>query len=260
MKKIRVLLWIIGAVLPQVVSAQENPTPGTFQTTAGLEPIEFGFRYDDNVYRSILPNGRFADEIYLLNFGANLGVRYDISKGNLNYELGADQYQLYSSLNNLKNDFELFLSVNPDPMSFYFKKENYYRNSLDFNFDYIDDDYLFGLAWAPAGPWNYEAQYRNFARQYYDMSDAVRSRDFIDQGVQISVQREVNEKFSMKLQGNYNNRQFDRYIIEPDGITPSASVTQNARVFLGPGWFVRFLPFTYSCFSACILKIMMCPH
>ena len=231
MKRIRFLFWILLAFSFRAGSAQEDLAPSTFQATAGLEPVEFGFRYDDNVYRSVLPNGRFEDEIYLLNLGGNLGVKYDVFKGNFNYQLGADQYQLYSSLNNLKNDFDLFLSANPGQFSFYFKREYYFRNSQDFNFNYMDDDYLFGALWAPAGTWNYEAQYKNYARQYYDNDPSVRSRNFIDQGVKVSVQKEMDDKLSLKLQGDFNNRQFWRYIIESDGITPSGSVTQNDQTW-----------------------------
>jgi hypothetical protein len=231
MRRIRLLFWILLAVLVRTVYALENSAPTSFQATAGLEPIEFGFRYDDNVYRSILPNGRFEDEIYLVNLGANLGVKYDVFKGNLNYQLGADQYQLYSSLNNVKNDFDLFLSANPDQFSLYFKREYYFRNSQDFNFNYIDDDYLFGVVWAPVGPWNYEARYKNFARQYYDNDPSVRSRNFIDEGIHLGVQREIDDKFSVKLEGDYNDRQFERYIIESDGVTPSESVTQHDQTW-----------------------------
>lgn len=215
MRRILFLLWIFSGLAPLAAWGQEGTAAPSFQFNANLKPAEFGFRFDDNVYRSVAAAGRFSDEIYLVNLGAELGAQWDVFNGRLNYDFGADQYQLYSDLSNLKNEFSLFVSASPGPLSFFYKKEYYFRNSQYFEFDYMDDDNLLGVLWTPPGAWSYEIQYKNYYRQYNDTSAdspvfSVESLDFVDQGVLLSVERSISDKFSLKLEGGYNNREFNR--------------------------------------------------
>ena len=224
MTRIRLLLMIFWAVIPLGSAGQNNPEPKTDQFSAELEPLEFGFRYDDNVYRSVSANGRFSDGIYLLNGGGTLGFHLDVFRGDLRYRLGADQYQLYSSISNLKNNFTLFLSADPGPFSFYYKNEFYLRNSQYSDFDYSDIENLLGAIWTPAGPWNYGVSYKNYSRDYFDKTDAYQSRNFVNQAAFLTVQREIDEKLSLKLEGSYNNRQFNRNAVASNATTILSSI------------------------------------
>src|SRR5258708_6191967 len=121
MKKIRFLFLAVLWMTPLKGFAQE--APGAFQFNAALNPIEFGFRYDDNVFRAVDMPGRLSDGIYLFNGGAHFSSSYDVFKADLDYHLGADQYQFYSVLNNIKNDFDLLLDAEIENFSFYYRKE-----------------------------------------------------------------------------------------------------------------------------------------
>lgn len=234
MRRTRLLLGILLGMFPLGVWAQEGSEAVSFRLTPNLEPVEFGFRVDDNVFRSVSGSGRFLDEVYLLNWGGGLSTRYDQFRAELNYHLGADQYQLYSSLSNIKNDFELFMAADPEPFSFYFKKEYFIRNSRDFNYDYLDDDNILGTLWSPEGPWNYEARYKNASRQYFSGDSAVRSRNFVDQSFLAGAQREIDDRLSMKLEGSYNNRQFNRYAVGSGGnsILPAIQTDETWTLLL----------------------------
>jgi hypothetical protein len=109
------------------------------------------------------------------------------------------------------------VAVEPADLTFYYKKNYFIRNSQDFNFDYIDNNNLFGAQWVPNGPWNYEARYQYFDRHYYDNESAVRMRNFADQAFLLGIQREINDRLSLKLEGSYTHRQFNRYAIEESG-------------------------------------------
>ena len=137
--------------------------------------------------------------------------------GHLDYRLGAEQYQLYSSISNLENDFSLLLAAAPTPFSFYYKKDYFVRNSQYEVFNYIDDDNVGGLLWSPAGPWSYGAQYEFFSRTYYSKDPIYNSQNYTDQGFKVDTQREIDEKFSLKLEGSYNSRQFNRFAVAESG-------------------------------------------
>src|SRR5579859_1110908 len=151
MRKIRFLTGIILVLIPLVGSAQ-GKDPADIQFNAALSPAEIGFRYDDNVFRTVTMDGREADEIYVLNGGFHLTSTYDVFKGDLGYRLGADQYQFYSVLNNVKNNFNLLLSAEPGDFSFYYRKEYFVRSSQYNQFNYWDDDNTLGTQWSPSGP------------------------------------------------------------------------------------------------------------
>ncbi len=210
MKRTLFLLWCALWFTPLWGFAQETRPLDLFRLEANPEPIEVGLRYDDNASRSVSLQERLPDMIYSLNLGAEVTPSFDIFKGDLEYHLGADQYQLYSDFNNIINDFNLFFSVNPDEWSFSYKKEFYLRTSEDSDFNYYDDNNSLDVQWAPAGPRDYETGYKYYSRKYFDLSTSYQSRNFVDQAFLLSAQEEINEKFSMKLEGNYNNRQFDR--------------------------------------------------
>ncbi|HEY5038493.1 MAG TPA: hypothetical protein VIJ93_05410 [bacterium] len=232
---IKNIFWIllISILFPTTLSAQEGARPVSLQFDPELDPVEFGIRYDDNVFRSTVVDGRLSDGIYSIDAGGVLGLSYDVFKGRVGYHLGVDQYLFYSSLDNLKNNFDLLLSETAGDFSFYYNKTYFLRTSQDPNFNYFDDDNLFGVQWTPAGQWNYEAKYKNFYRYYYDMNDSFQSRDFVDQAVLLSVQREIDEKFSVKLEGDYDSRQFNRFLVElePDGSYLKPPIVQDDQTW-----------------------------
>ena len=86
-----IILWAFG---PSPIRGQESSPPPSFELRAKIQPADFGFRFDDNVFRAVSSGGRLSDEIYLLNLGGEGEARWDIFSGNLGYQFGADQYQL----------------------------------------------------------------------------------------------------------------------------------------------------------------------
>jgi hypothetical protein len=240
-KHIHFFLWLILWLVPFWGAAQESLHPDAFQLEANPESVEVGLRYDDNVFRAVSLEDRLPDEVYALNLGGAASPSYDIFKGELEYHLGADQYQLYSILNNSINDFNLSISVDPTEWSFSYKKEFYLRTSDYSDFNYYDDDNSLDIQWEPAGPRIYETGYKYYSREYFDPSTSYQSRNFVDQEILLGIQQEVNEKFSLKLEGNYNNRQFDRNPVGVDnGVTvvlpgiqtdQTWSIRLNSRVY-----------------------------
>ncbi|HTC20955.1 MAG TPA: hypothetical protein VK859_08915 [bacterium] len=223
MTRTRFWLWLNLCLIPLSGLAQENARPDLFQLEAIPEPVQIGLRYDDNASRAVSLEDRLPDEIYSLNLGGEVSPRYDIFKGDLDYHLGADQYQLYSVFDNLINDFNISISVNPDEWSFTYKKEFYIRTSDDSDFNYFDDNNIFDIQWSPPGPRDYETGYKYYAREYFDQSNNYQSRNFVDQEILMAIQQELDEKFSLKLEGNYNNRQFNR---NPVGLENGVPVDQ----------------------------------
>jgi hypothetical protein len=187
-----------------------------------------GFRFDDNVYRSVVDSGRLADGIVSADWGGFARVDYDLFKAYLDYHVGDDQYLNYTNLNNLKNDINLLLAVEPTEWSFYYKFDYFIRNSQYYDFNYFDVNSVIGASLTPGDHWSYEAQYKNLARQYYDTDPSVWSRNFVDQSGVLSVQREVDDRLTVKLLGSYTNRQFNRYAVAQNGSNLSSlSVLQN---------------------------------
>jgi hypothetical protein len=227
MRRIRFLLGIFMTLMPVSAWAQENQGTDDSHFKVDLEPIAFGFRLDDNVYRSYLSSGRFTDGIYFLSLGADLSAQYGVFRGNLGYRLGADQYQYYSSLNNLKNHFDLLLSLDPGDFNFFYKKGYFIRASQNADFNYFDDNNLLGALWSPEGPWNYEARFKYYSREYYDGSPWIKARNFTDRAAFLGVEREVDEKFSLKLEGSYNNRRFNRNAVDQFGMEGTPPLIQT---------------------------------
>lgn len=200
-------------MFPISVLAQDAAGVNGIQAKAALEPIEFGLRYDDNAFRSVDLGSRLSDEIYLVNGGAQFSSTYDVFKGELDYHLSADQYQLYSDLSNIKNNFGILLGAEPGEFSFYYQKEYFFRDSQYDQFNYWDDDNLLSVQWTPPGPWTYEVKGKYFSRQYYNIDSTIPAENFVDQGVLAGVGREIDERISVKLEGSYNDRQFNRSAI-----------------------------------------------
>ena len=232
----------LGAILliistAQGLRAQEGAgvTAGSssdLQLKADFSPVEFGFRFDDNAFKSVDASVRLADEVYLFNGGCRFSAASDVFKAALGYQLGADQYQFYSTLDNTKNDFSLSLDAEPGDWGFTYHKDYYLRNSQFDEFNYWDDDNLLDAQWSPSGPWSFEAKGRYFSRNYYSGVTVIQSQNFTDQGLLIGVQRELNEKLSVKLEGSYNNRQFNRMAVGfPDQTDETWSVLFNAHLY-----------------------------
>jgi hypothetical protein len=213
--RLSVVILAVAGLCP--ATAQDGEKPAAQPVNAQLEPAELGFRYDDNIFRSVSQDRRLGDMIYSLDLGGNLNVKFDVFWATLGYHLGADQYVFYSTQNNTRNDFNLYWAAEPGEFNFYFEKDYFIRNSQDFNFDYIDNGNLFGAQWIPGDPWNYEARYKYFDRRYYSTEPAVRMRNFEDNSVVLGIQREINDRFSLKLRGSYNNRCFNRNAISQSG-------------------------------------------
>lgn len=195
-------------LIPALTWAQDGKEG--LQLDFKVQPLAAGFRYDDNVYRAVEISERWADEIYSLNGGAQLRSTSGIVTGELGYRLGMDRYLEYTDLNNFKHDFILAFGVNPEDWNFSYSNEFFARSSLSPDFNYQDDDNFFGAQWTPKGPWSYEASYKNSYRQYYDLADSYQSRNFTDQAVWLGIQREIDDRFSMKLEAGYTDRQFNR--------------------------------------------------
>jgi len=227
MMKLGLLLTAMIVLLPAIGLAQSLPGMNAAVWKLSLDPATAGFRYDDNVYRSVTDAEKLADEIASVDWGAVARVDYDVFKAHLEYRVGDDQYLNYTNLNNLKNDINLLLAAKPAEWDFYYKFDYFMRNSEYFDFNYFDVNSLLGALWTPNGPWSYEAQYKNLAREYYDEIDPfVRSRNFVDQSGALSVQREVDDRWTVKLMGSYTNRQFNRYAIS-DSNSDSLPYLQN---------------------------------
>lgn len=224
MRRDRLLFWAFWALIAPGLWAQET-APATFMMNANLEPVAIGLRFDDNVLRSVVPKDRLSDEIYSLNWGGSGSANYDIFRGDLSYQLGADQYQLYASQNNFRNNLSLALAVDPGEFSLSYKKVLLFRTSSESNYNYFDDGNYFDAQWLPSSPWLVDGEYRNYSRSYYDPADAFQSREFVDQSGILAVQREFSDQISIRLEGRYNDRQFNR-----NQVTVSSGVT-----LIGPG-------------------------
>lgn len=231
-------LWILLLFMPGIGAAQQAAVPENPQFTADLTPLEFGFRYGDNVFQSPDTTNRMSDEIYLLNGGVRLHSSWDIFQGELDYDLGADQYQFYSILSNLKDRFDLLLSAEPGDFKIYYKKEYFVRDSQYAQFNYWDDDNMAGVQWNPAGPWNCEVKGKYFSRQYYSAAATIQTENFVDQGVLVGVGRQIDEWITAKIEGSYNNRQFNRWAVTEQEAIPGLiqtdetwSVLLNAHLY-----------------------------
>lgn len=201
---------------------------------AFVDSLKLGFRYDDNVYRSVFADGRLSDEVSSLNGGGNLTVRSGSWNAKFDYHVGLDLYQGYITLNNYKNDFDCLLGFQPGDFSFYYKGEYFIRDSQYYFFNYYETNNAIGALWTPPGPWSYEAQGRYSTRTYYDMGYApydyagvndqpvtsqflIQALDYVDQGASMSAQREIGDHLTLKLEGSFNDRQFNRNLVAQQG-------------------------------------------
>ncbi|HVZ80544.1 MAG TPA: hypothetical protein VHE12_07045, partial [bacterium] len=154
-----------------------------------------------------------------------------------------DQYQTYADQNNFRNNLNLSIGWDPDDLSFSFKKTWFWRFSGESNYDYFEDGNYLDMAWLPRGPWGLFGVFHDYSRYYYDASDTFRSRNYLDQSAGFSIQREVNEQLSFKLEGGYNVRQFNRTSIQVNGpvtMTSPDFPLQNDRT-----WSIRAIGHLY---------------
>lgn len=241
MRQTWIVLMVSCLLFPLMTQAQDLPDSSKVAFDFAWEPATAGFRLDDNVYRSVTQTGVLSDEIMSGDWGAEAKLNYEVFRGLVNYHVGDDQYMIYTDLNNLKNDVNALLAVEPGDWDFYYKFDYFLRASQYFDFNYFDVASVAGARWTPPGVWNYEIQYKNLARQYFDTDPAVWSRNFLDQSGVFSVQREIDDLFSLKLTASYTNRQFNRYAINQTGMTISPQALQNDntwKVNLNAHWYI----------------------
>jgi len=174
-------------------------------------------RWDDNVYRATAPVSLLTDFVYSLEGGGQLSASWPDWRVSLDYRLGADLYQEYENLDNLKNELGLLLSFHTGDWAFTYRNENFLRNSSYSEFAYFDDDNLFSIGWVPPGTWSSQIHLRSFYRQYSDNSASFQARNFTDQGGVLEVRREVDDRLSLAWGGGYNNRLFNRYAVGQSG-------------------------------------------
>jgi hypothetical protein len=217
MKKFLILLAVFSAFTPVEGWAQDSSHYPAVNWELTLNPASAGFRFDDNVYRTPLDSGRLADGIVSGDWGCVATTSYDIFKAHLGYHLGDDQYLNYTELNNAKNDIDLLFALEPADWNFYYKFNYFIRDSQYYDFNYFDVNSVLGIRWSPIGAYTYEIQYENLTRQYFDMDPSVWSKNFVDQSGSLSVQREIDDRFSLKLLGSYTNREFNRYAVADNG-------------------------------------------
>ncbi len=235
MKKLLIFVWLaLGMVLsPAIAQTPPEPNKG-IDVQANVDSLKLGFRYDDNVYRSVFTGSRLSDEVSSLNGGGNLTLRSGQWNAKLDYHLGLDIYQGYINLDNYKNDFAGLLGFQPGDFSFYYRGDYFIRDSQYYFFNYYETNSVLGALWTPPGPWSYEAQGGYSTRNYYDFDYApyaysgvndqpvisqflIQALDYIDQRASLSVQREMSDHLTVKLEGRFNDRQFNRNLVAQQG-------------------------------------------
>ena len=215
--------WIFLFAILGVVFSLGGP-PGFAQVSDGMAadahfiPFELGTRFDDNVSMSVSEIGRLSDDVYSFHGGGVAQIREGWLIGNLEYQLGSDLYQFYSQFNNFKNDFDLNLSAQWGSFFPFYKNESFIRSSSYPDFDYFDEGNFWGIQWLPGDSWTSELRYKILSRQYFNQTNSFISRDFVDNGIFASLQKEWSESFILKMEGGYNNRQFNRHAVSfPSG-------------------------------------------
>lgn len=224
-----VTLALIGCSPGAFGQASQSP-PGV-EWTAGAYPLLGGLRLDDNVFRAVTMETQLSDAVDSLDGGAFTSVKTGLFEGRLSYQFYSDQYWTYSILDNLDNHLECRLDMAPDTLDLYYEKELYVRDSHTNDFDYVDEGDFFGLVWGPPGPWDYGLRYKYFSREYYSQDPSYQSRNFADQEVQASLQRQIDGRLSFKLFGSFNDRQFNRYAVLPGGTGTSDSLLQQDQTW-----------------------------
>jgi hypothetical protein len=218
MKREWIFLFAILGVVFGLGSA-----PGFAQVSDGMVadahfiPFELGTRFDDNVSMSVSEIGRLSDDVYSFHGGGVAQIREGWLIGNLEYQLGSDIYQFYSQFNNFKNDFDLNLSARWGSLIPFYKNESFVRSSSYSDFDYFDEGNFLGMQWLPGDGWTSEVRYKNLSRQYFNQADPFRSRDFIDNGIFVSFQKEWSESFLLKFESGFNDRQLNRNTLVVSG-------------------------------------------
>ncbi|MGH7739887.1 MAG: hypothetical protein ACREL1_07050 [bacterium] len=215
---------------------------GQFQ--ANLQPLGLEARIDNNVFRSVSDASRLSDEINTWTGGMGLRYRSGDFQISGDYSLDADIYGFYSELDNFIHDFNFSLSQGVGPFIFRYANDSFFRSSAYDEFDYFDEANTLGIDYRPNAKWDLAGTYEFLAREYYGNADAVASRNFTDDGVGVSAQRNWTESFSAKLNLKWTNRQFNRYAVavSNSGLVSAMSFLQNDQTFYADlGFHLYFL-------------------
>ncbi len=201
---------LILEILLVACPAFAQQTYQEFTIQGSLIPLESGTRLDDNVFREISASDAKMDEIISLDFGGKVEASWDNWRGELTYEGGGDSYLTYDILDNIRNDGVVSLNFTLGNLSFYSEKEIFLRNSHYDDFDYTEDGFLAGIQWNPTNPLNVELKYKNLSRVYGSQEDPVRTQNFTDNSVDLNGHMEMDDRWTLGLEGNYTDREFNR--------------------------------------------------
>lgn len=204
----------------RLVEAQEKGTDFTLQ--ASLLPVKGGFRMDDNVFGPISSNVE-TDFITSAELGGQVNAIWEDWKAELRYVGGVDSYMTYDVLDNFRNDANLSVELTTGNFAFYAEQEIFVTSSHTDDYNYAEDGFLIGTQWYPIRPLNLDVKYKRLSRQYGNQTDpAVWSQNFVDNSVAIEAHLETNDHLTLGAEGNYTNREFNRFaVIQAPGIPPS---------------------------------------
>jgi hypothetical protein len=94
------------------------------------------------------------------------------------------------------------------------EKELFLRSSHADDYDYNEDGWFAGVQWNPVYPLNLELKYKYLSREYGSQEDTVRSQNFVDNSVGLGARMEMDDRWTLGLEGNYTNREFNRHAVE----------------------------------------------
>lgn len=210
---------ILGAWLA-VLPALAQETNNDFAIQGNLMPVKIGARLDDNVFRSTLATGVVMDQITSLDFGGKVNATWGDWGGELRYDVGGDSYSTYDILDNLLNDGVASLDFVSGNMTVYLEGELFLRSSHSDYFNYEEDSALAGMQWSPDNQLNMDLKYKFIQRQYGNQSPDVWSQNFNDNSVALEAHRVMDDRLTLGIEGNYTNREFNRYAVVQDSDLP----------------------------------------
>lgn len=214
------------------------------QLQMDIQPLGWEARIDNNVFRSVSEANRLSDEINAWTGGLGLRYRSGALQVSGDYSLDADIYRYYSGLNNFIHDLNFNLARDAGPFIFRYANDSFFRSSAYDEFDYFDEANTVGMDYRPGLKWDFAGTYEWLSREYYGNADVVASRNFTDDGVGFSAQRNWAESFSAKLDLKWTDRQFNRYAVAASnsGAVSAMSFLQNDRtIYADLGFHLYFL-------------------
>jgi hypothetical protein len=117
----------------------------------------------------------------------------------------------------------------------YLEKELFLGSSHYDDFDYTEDGLLAGIQWNPTNQLNLDMKYKNLSREYGSQDPTVRTQNFNDNSVALGAHMEMNDRLTLGLEGNYTDREFNRYAVVQDPDSPgnydSASYLQTDQSY-----------------------------